>query len=81
MEETEEKKSFVMYDSFLKAAEGLSSDKEFREFMICLKDYALYHVETPSESPMVSMLMVGAKQLLDSARKNHDKKKKAREQQ
>ena len=80
MEEKEEKKSFVMYDSFLKAAEGLS-DKEFRKFMICLRDYAIYRVETPSESSSVSMLMVVAKQLLDSARKNHDKSKKAIEQQ
>ena len=65
-----EKKSFVFYDSFLSAMKHLN-DAEFRECVMKLRDYALEGIDEESESPMVNVIMAMAKPNLDSARKRY----------
>ena len=65
-----EKRSFVMYDSFLEAAKHLN-DAEFRECVMKIRDYALEGIDEESESPMVNVIMAMAKPNLDSARKRY----------
>ena len=65
-----EKKSFVFYDSFLSAMKHLN-DAEFRECVMRIRDYALDGVDEESRSPMVNVIMVMAKPNLDSARRRY----------
>ena len=65
-----DKKSFVMYDSFLSAMKHLN-DAEFRECVLKIRDYALEGNEEESESPMVNVIMALAKPNLDSARRRY----------
>ena len=65
-----DKKSFVMYDSFLSAMKHLN-DAEFRECVMKIRDYALEGNEEESESPMVNVIMALAKPNLDSARRRY----------
>ena len=65
-----DKKSFVMYDSFLSAMKHLN-DAEFRECVLRIRDYALEGNEEESESPMVNVIMALAKPNLDSARRRY----------
>lgn len=60
------KESFVMYDSFLQAAEFLPADN-FKEFILKLRDYALYGNEEPSENAMIDALLTMAKPNLRAA--------------
>ena len=55
-----EKRSFVMYDSFWEAMKYLN-DAEFRECVLRIRDYALDGVDEESSSPMVNVIMVMAK--------------------
>ena len=66
-----DKKSFVMYDSFLEAMKHLN-DAEFRECVLKIRDYALEGVEEESCSPMVNVIMELAKPNLDSARRRYE---------
>ena len=66
MTKKNEKRSFVMYDSFLEAAKHLN-DAEFRECVMKIRDYALEGIDEESESPMVNVIMAMAKPNLDSA--------------
>ena len=65
-----EKKSFVFYDSFLSAMKHLN-DAEFRECVLKIRDYALEGVDEESSSPMVDVIMELAKPNLDSARRRY----------
>lgn len=65
-----EKRSFVMYDSFLEAMKHLN-DAEFRECVLRIRDYALEGVDEESISPMVNVIMAMAKPNLDSARRRY----------
>ena len=65
-----EKKSFVMYDSFLEAAKHLS-DAEFRECILRIRDYALEDIDEESQSPYVNIILAMAKPNLDSARRRY----------
>lgn len=75
MSEEKSKQSFVMYASFYDAAMGLN-DVEFREYILALKDYALYGIEHTSSSPMVNALLVMAQPLLEAAAKRREQQVK-----
>ena len=70
MAKKDEKRSFVMYDSFLEAMMHLN-DAEFRECVLKIRDYALEGVDEESSSPMVNVIMALAKPNLDSARRRY----------
>ena len=70
MTKKNEKRSFVMYDSFLEAMKHLN-DAEFRECVLKIRDYALEGVDEESISPMVNVIMAMAKPNLDSAHKKY----------
>ena len=70
MTKKNEKRSFVMYDSFLEAMKHLS-DAEFRECVLKIRDYALEGVDEESSSPMVNVIMAMAKPNLDSAKRRY----------
>ena len=70
MTKKNEKRSFVMYDSFLKAMKHLNN-AEFRECVLKIRDYALDGVDEESSSPMVNVIMELAKPNLDSARRRY----------
>ena len=64
------KKSFVFYDSFLEAMKHLD-DKDFRECVMKIRDYALEGIDEVSESPMVNVIMELVKPNIDSANKRY----------
>ena len=64
------KKSFVFYDSFLEAMKFLD-DKEFRECVLKIRDYAIEGVDIESKSPNVNIIMVMAKPNLDAAKRRY----------
>lgn len=61
-----ERQSFVMYASFLEAAESLEP-AAFKECMLRLRDYALYGQDTPSKDPVVNIILTMAKPNLNAA--------------
>ena len=65
-----DKKSFVMYDSFLSAMKHLN-DSEFRECVMRIRDYALEGIDEESQSPYVNIILAMAKPNLDSARRRY----------
>ncbi|MBQ3204098.1 MAG: hypothetical protein IJB39_03865 [Alistipes sp.] len=70
MTKKNEKRSFVMYDSFLEAMKHLN-DVEFRECVLKIRDYALEGIDEESISPMVNVIMAMAKPNIDSARRRY----------
>ena len=70
MTKKNEKRSFVMYDSFLEAMKHLN-DAEFRECVLKIRDYALEGIDDESKYPMVNVIMSLAKPNLDSARRRY----------
>ena len=60
------KESFIMYDSFLQAANYLPAE-EFKEFILMIRDYALYGLDEPSKNPYINMVMAVVKPNLDKA--------------
>ena len=66
-----EKRSFVMYDSFLEAMKHLN-DAEFRECVLKIRDYALEGIEEESDYPMVNVIMSLAKPNLEAARRRYE---------
>ena len=66
-----EKRSFVMYDSFLSAMKHLN-DSEFRECVMKIRDYALEGAEEESTSPMVNIILAMARPNLDAARRRYE---------
>ena len=70
MTKKNEKRSFVMYDSFLEAMKHLN-DAEFRECVMKIRDYALEGIDEESQSPYVNIILAMAKPNLDSARRRY----------
>lgn len=66
MSDNGNKQSFVMYNSFLEAAE-LLGDKEFRECVLKLRDFALYGDNVSSDNPVVEAILRMAKPNIDAA--------------
>lgn len=64
-----------MYASFYDAAMGLN-DEDFREYILALKDYALYGIEYTSRNPMVNALLTMAQPNLEAAAKRRAKQVK-----
>ena len=71
MKKKNEKRSFVMYDSFLEAMKHLN-DAEFRECVMKIRDYALDGIDKESESPYVNIILAMAKPNLEAARRRYD---------
>lgn len=61
-----ERKSFVMYASFLEAAESLDP-AAFKECILKLRDFALYEEEVHSVDPVVNAILTMAKPNLNAA--------------
>ena len=70
MTKKNEKRSFVMYDSFLEAMKHLN-DAEFRGCVLRIRDYALEGIDEESQSPYVNIILAMAKPNLDSARRRY----------
>jgi hypothetical protein len=70
----DEKKSFVMYDSFLEAARMLDGDA-FKEYIYKLRDFALEGKDEPSENPIVNGFFIMAKPNLTKARERYESAK------
>lgn len=66
MNDNSNKQSFVMYNSFLEAA-GLLGDKEFRECVLKLRDFAIYGDDVHSDNPVVEAILTMAKPNIDAA--------------
>lgn len=66
MSDNGNKQSFVMYNSFLEAAE-LLGDKEFRECVLKLRNFALYGDNVSSDNPVVEAILRMAKPNIDAA--------------
>ena len=66
MEQKPQKQSFVMYASFYDAAMGLN-DEDFREYILGLKDYALFGIEHQSKNALVNGLLIMAQPQLEAA--------------
>ena len=77
MENTKE--SFVMYGSFLSAAEKALSLEDIARFVLFLRDYALKGEDVHSENPMIEALLEMAKPNLKAAKKRYDDACKGRE--
>lgn len=60
------KESFVMYDSFIQAGEFLPAE-DFKNYILKMRDYALYNDDTPSENQVVNALMTIVEPLIKSA--------------
>ena len=71
MTKKNEKRSFVMYDSFLEAMKHLN-DADFRECTMKIRDYALEGIEEDSSSPNVNIIMALAKPNLEAARRRYE---------
>lgn len=71
MAKKNDKRSFVMYDSFLEAMKHLN-DKDFRECTMRIRDYALEGIEEESESPFVNIILEMAKPNLEAARRRYE---------
>ena len=66
------KESFIMYDSFLQAAECLPAEA-FKEFILKIRDYALCGIDEPSDNQMINALLIMAKPNLDKAEERRKK--------
>lgn len=76
MQEKKEKQGFVMYNSFLEAAEEFSEEElngnDFREYILMLRDYAMYGLEKKSENNAVNALFKIAKPNLNASVKRYE---------
>lgn len=77
MENTKE--SFVMYGSFLSAAEKALSLEDIARFVLLLRDYALKGEDAHSENPVIEAFLEMAKPNLKAAKKRYDDACKGRE--
>ena len=68
--EKDEKKSFVMYDSFLEAAERLDADA-FKECILKLRDFALKGIDVQSDNFDVNLILIMAKPSLTKAKERY----------
>ena len=71
-ENKEVKQTFIMYNSFVDAMANLELAQRW-EFIVKLRDYAVYGIDKKSENWGVNFLMDTAKPLLDAAKKRYEK--------
>ena len=64
--------SFVMYASFLEAAEMLG-DKEFKECVLKMRDYALKGEDVHSSNPVVEAILLLSKPNIKAAKVRYQK--------
>lgn len=72
---TSDKQSFVMYGSFLEAAENLEPDK-FKECILKMRDFALYGEDVSSTDPVVNIILTMAKPNLNAAAERYQQRVK-----
>lgn len=68
----DKKDSFVMYGSFLEAAECLKGD-DFKDCILKLRDYALYGRDLDSDNPLVHTILIMAKPNLKAAAERYQR--------
>ena len=69
---SKERQSFVMYASFLEAAENLEP-AAFKECVLKLRDYALFGTEVSSKDPIVNVILTLAKPNLNAASERYQR--------
>lgn len=75
MTEITKEQSFVMYDSFIQAAKGLD-DATFKKCILKIRDYAIDGDDTPSDSPVINVILTLVKPNIDAARRRRDASRK-----
>ncbi len=70
--ESKERQSFVMYASFLEAAEQLEP-AAFKECVLKLRDYALFGTDVSSNNPLVNIILTMAKPNLNAAAERYQR--------
>ncbi len=68
----DKKDSFVMYGSFLEAAECLNGD-DFKDCILKLRDYALYGRDLDSDNQLIHTILIMAKPNLKAAAKRYQR--------
>ena len=66
-----DKQSFVIYNSFLEAANNLP-DADFKKCIMSIRDYALYGIDEDTDNWAINVILSMAKPLLASARKRYE---------
>ena len=66
-----DKQSFVMYNSFLEAANNLP-DADFKKCILSIRDYALYGIDEETDNWAINIILSMAKPLVASARKRYE---------
>lgn len=69
--QTTDKQSFVIYNSFLEAANNLP-DADFKQCIMSIRDYALYGIDEDTDNWAINVILSMAKPLLASARKRYE---------
>ena len=70
-QQTADKQSFVMYNSFLEAANNLP-DADFKKCILSIRDYALYGIDEETDNWAINIILSMAKPLVASARKRYE---------
>ena len=71
--ESRERQSFVMYASFLEAAEQLEP-AAFKECVLKLRDYALFGTDVSSTNALVNIILTMAKPNLNAAAEHYNQR-------
>ena len=75
----EERESFVMYGSFLEAAEKALDYEGVGKFVLLLRDYALKGEDVHSEDPVIDAFLTMAKPNVKAAKNRYDNAVKGRD--
>lgn len=70
-QQNSDKQSFVMYNSFLEAANNLP-DADFKKCILSIRDYALFGIDEETDNWAINIILSMAKPLLASARKRYE---------
>lgn len=70
-QQSTDKQSFVIYNSFLEAANNLP-DADFKQCIMSIRDYALYGIDEETDNWAINVILSMAKPLLASARKRYE---------
>ncbi len=70
-QQSTDKQSFVMYNSFLEAASNLP-DADFKKCILSIRDYALYGTDEETDNWAINIILSMAKPLVASARKRYE---------
>ena len=73
MAEEKRKESFVMYGSFLEAAERALNYEGIGKFVMLLRDYALKGEDVHSEDPVIDAILMMAKPNIKVATDRYNK--------